>query len=72
MPEIQVKISQGLKEVSHGNIEVSSNTLPDLISALKTAKEETNTILTKLVESSKNQKQSRKTTNDDDEDDSGS
>lgn len=70
MPTITVKISQGASEASTISTELSSSAMPDLLSALKTAKEETNAALTKIVESTKDQKPTRKTTNDEDEDSS--
>jgi len=71
MPEITVKIIQGSTEVSNSSVGVNSNEMPDLIAALKTAKEEANTVLSKLVESSKNQKQTREAS-EHEEDDSSS
>ena len=66
MPEIIVNISNGSSQVSNKMTEITTNTLGGLLSALKTAKEETNTILTKIVEeASKESKQTRKTTQDD-------
>ena len=73
MPEIKVNITKGSTEVSSQPIEVSSNNLSDLLAALKTAKEQTNSVLTKLVEESKETKQTRRLSNEDeDEDNSGS
>lgn len=72
MPEIKVKITQGSTEVSSKSTDIPSNTMPDLLASLKAAKEATNTVLTALVESSKDQKQTRKTTQDDEDDDSSS
>lgn len=60
MPEIIVKITQGTSEGSITSTKVHSNDLPALLTALKTAKEESNTVLTKLVEASKNQQQLQK------------
>lgn len=72
MPEIIVEISKGSTKVSSQRTEVTSNNLPDLLSALKTAKEQSNSILTKLVEESKDKKVARRTSEDDeDEEDEG-
>jgi len=70
MPEIKVNITKGSTTVAEQQVEVSSNNLNDLLAALKTAKSEANSVLTKLVEESKETKQTRK--HDEDEDDSGS
>lgn len=73
MPEISVKVTQGATKVATISTEIQSSAMPDLLSALKTAKEETNSILTKLVESSNDQKKhTRKATKDDDEPESSS
>lgn len=73
MPEITVKVTQGTAKIATMATEVQSSALLDLLSALKTAKEETNSILTKLVESSNDQKkQARKTAEDDDGSESSS
>lgn len=73
MPEIKVNITKGSTDVSSQSIGVSSNNLSDLLAALKTAKEQTNSVLTKLVEESKETKQTRRLSHDDDdEDNSGS
>lgn len=50
--------------------EVRSNNMSDLLPSLKAAKEETNAVLTKLVESSKETKQARK--DEEEEEDSSS
>lgn len=67
MPEITVSISKGTSQVSSKAIEIPPSTFDGLLSALKTAKEETNTALTKLVEESKqDSKQTRKSPSGDD------
>lgn len=70
MPEIKINISKGSTKVSDQSVEVSSNSLTDLLAALKTAKEKSNGVLTKLVEQSKETKQTRRLSSDDDEEDS--
>lgn len=73
MPKITVEVTQGATTIATISTDVQSSAMPDLLSALKTAKEETNSILTKLVESSKDQKkQTRKTTKDGDDSESSS
>lgn len=51
MPEIKVKITQGPVDFSTTSTELQSNTLTGLLSALAKAKTETNSNLTKIVES---------------------
>lgn len=72
MPEIKVNITKGSTNVASQTTEVSSNNLSDLLAALKTAKEQSNAALTKVVEESKETKQTRRISKDDDEDDEGS
>lgn len=72
MPEITVKIVQGSAEVSTKATSIPTNSLTDLLSSLRSVKEETNTILSKIVEDSKSGKQTRKTTKTDDEDEESS
>lgn len=60
MPEIIVKITQGSSEVSNKATEVTSSDLLDLLTSMKEAKEETNAVLTKLVEQSKEQSKDKK------------
>lgn len=68
MPEIIVKITQGSSEVSNKSTEVTSSDLLDLLTSMKEAKEETNAVLTRLVEQSKDKKQTRKLSENEDED----
>jgi len=72
MPEIKVNITKGSINVTSQVTEVPSNNLSDLLAALKTAKEQSNSALTKIVEESKETKQSRRISKDDDEDEEGS
>lgn len=67
MPEIKVKITQGSTEVSNSSTELQADDLTSLLSALLKAKEESNASLTKIVESLKDNKQTRKTSNDDED-----
>lgn len=69
MPEITVKITKGSKEVSNKATSIPSSSFDDLISSLKTAKEETNTALSKIVEESQGGKQTRQTKKSDDDND---
>lgn len=77
MPEIKVNITKGSTTVSNQSTEVTSSNLSDLLKALKAAKEQTNSILTKLVEESKQTTQTRKhhenddTSGSDDDDEDG-
>lgn len=68
MPEIKVKIVRGSTEVSSKATEVASNSLTDLLASLKAAKEDANAVMTKLVEDSKDGKQTRKSAKSDDDD----
>lgn len=70
MPEIIVKITQGSSEVSNKATEVTSSDLLDLLTSMREAKEETNAVLTRLVEQSKDKKQTRKLSEDEDDGDS--
>lgn len=72
MPEIIVKIEKGSKEVSNKTTEVSLPTLPALLIALKSAKGDANSVLTKLVDDSKDLTQTRKQSTAEDDDDEGS
>lgn len=69
MPQITVSITQNSSEISNKSFKVESNKLSDILKSLAQAKEETNTALTKLIESTKS-KTSEKSNNqqDDDED----
>jgi len=69
MPEIKVSITKGSTNVASQSTEVSSNNFSDLLAALKTAKEQSNAALTKIVEESKGTKETRRISKDDDEDD---
>ena len=60
MPEIKVKITQRSVDFSTTSTELQSNSLTGLLSALAKAKTETNSNLTKIVES-QNITTSRKT-----------
>lgn len=72
MPEIKVTVSKGSTVISDQSNEVPSNSLSDLIAALKSTKEQTNAVLTKLVDESKETKQARRLSEaDDDDDESG-
>lgn len=53
MPEIKVSITQNSSEVSNKSFKVESDKLSDLLKSLAQAKEDTNTALTKMIESSK-------------------
>lgn len=67
MPEITVTISKGKSQVSSKATEISTSSFDGLLSALKTVKEETNSVLSKLVEDSKHDsKQTRKSPSGDD------
>ncbi|CRL07733.1 CLUMA_CG020687, isoform A [Clunio marinus] len=69
MPEIVINITQGSEKVSNNSIEIKGSTMEDLIASLRVAKEDTNAILTKLVESSSGkEKQTRKSDEKSDED----
>lgn len=71
MAQITVKITKGETEVSSKTTEITSNSLPHLIAALKTSKAETNEILTKLVDEQKNiVPEARKSAEEDDSDES--
>lgn len=72
MPKIEVKITEGEKEVSEQFIEVKSDNFPDLLAALKVAKNEANAVLTTLVDASKDPKQARSLEDDDKSDTSSS
>lgn len=67
MPEITVKITKGPTEVQVHikSTEIKSNNLSDLLTSLKSAKEDTNTALTKIVDESKGSKQAKKESTDD-------
>lgn len=65
MPEITVNIKKGASQISNKATEITPTSLGSLLSGLKSAKEETNSILTKLVEESKEPKQTRKASEDD-------
>lgn len=65
MPEITVKISKGPTETFSKSTDVKSNKLPDLLTSLKSAKEDTNSALTKIVDESKGSKQTKKESTDD-------
>jgi hypothetical protein len=72
MPEIKVKITKGSSEFTSTCTELQSNDFTGLLSALTKAKVETNTNLTKIVESQKDIKTRKTTKDDEDEDDSSS
>jgi hypothetical protein len=70
MSQINIKINRGSTEIANKSIKVPSNTLSDLMSSLKSAKAETNSILTEIVEKDKltaSSKQQRKEMSDEDE-----
>lgn len=69
MSEIVVKISKGSTEVSNQATAVTSSNLLDLLTALKEAKEQSNAILTKLVEESKDKKVTRRIPSENDDED---
>ena len=71
MSKISVKITKNDAEVASKVTEINSNSLPDLIASLKTAKSETNSILSDLVEAEKstNVKQAVKAEEEEDSDD---
>lgn len=66
MPEITVKITKGPTEAHIKSTEIKSNNLPDLLTSLKSAKEDTNSALTKIVDESKGSKKTKKESTDDD------
>lgn len=71
MAQIKIKVFKGDNEVANKTTDISSNTLPDLIAFLRTAKAETNQILSDLVDkekSSNNKKSARIPSEDEDED----
>lgn len=72
MSQIKVQITKGSNEVSSIVTDITSNTLPDLIASLKTAKTETNAILTKIVDQQKSSqtKNTRVEACEDDDEDS--
>lgn len=71
MSKISVKITKNDVEVASKITEINSNSLPDLIASLKTAKTETNSILSDLVEQEKstNVKQTAKAEESDEDED---
>lgn len=69
MPEIKVSITQNSSEVSNKSFKVESDKLSDLLKSLAQAKEDTNTALTKLIESSKATTTTQNNNQDDDEED---
>lgn len=71
MSQIKVTITKGNTEVSSKATVISSNTLQDLISSIKTAKSETNEILSELVDQQKSSlKSARVEVSEDDEEES--
>lgn len=67
MAQITVTIAKGNDLVSTKTTEISSNALPDLIASVKTAKAETNSILSDLVDKQKSSHARARVSSDEEE-----